>query len=245
VTSPGSTRSESHRNVLRSGSHLRPRAPLSVEPRQRRPLRTRGRASAAALAGWLGRRQIKPNEISLASIAIAAGGAACFALLPHVGDAAQLGLLAVAAALIQLRLLANLMDGMLAIEGGRQSQTGPLFNEIPDRIADVLLLAAAGYAVTWFSWGETLGWAAAVAAVLTAYVRVLGGSLGLEENFCGPMAKPHRMAVLTAACVLSMIEVAYGYEGRVLAVALAVIAAGSILTFARRTRLLARELSGQ
>jgi hypothetical protein len=52
-----------------------------------------------------------------------------------------------------------------------------------------------------------------VAAVLTAYVRVLGGSIGLEEHFCGPMAKPHRMAVLTAACLLSMIEVAYGYEG--------------------------------
>jgi hypothetical protein len=84
-----------------------------------------------------------------------------------------------------------------------------------------------------------------VAAVLTAYVRVLGGSLGLKEHFCGPMAKPHRMAVLTAACLFSMIEVAYGYEGRVLAVALAVIAAGSIVTFARRTRLLARELSGQ
>jgi phosphatidylglycerophosphate synthase len=154
-------------------------------------------------------------------------------------------LFAAIAVLIQLRLLANLMDGMLAIEGGRQSETGPLFNEIPDRIADVLFLAAAGYAVTWVSWGETLGWAAAVAAVLTAYVRVLGGSLGLEEHFSGPMAKPHRMAVLTTACLLSMIEVAYGYEGRVLAVALAVIAAGSLLTFARRTWLLARELSGQ
>lgn len=176
---------------------------------------------------------------------IAAGGAACFIALPHVGHGAQLGLLVAAAALIQLRLLANLMDGMLAIEGGRQSQTGPLYNEIPDRIADVLFLAAAGYAVTWFSWGESLGWAAAVAAILTAYVRVLGGSFGLEEHFSGPMAKPHRMAVLTAACLLSIIEVPYGYEGRVLAVALAVIAVGSIVTFARRTRRLARGLSGQ
>ena len=145
---------------------------------------------------------------------------------------------------MQLRLLANLMDGMLAIEGGKRSRTGTLFNEIPDRIADVLLLAAAGYAVTWISWGESLGWGAAVAAVLTAYVRLLGGSLGLTQHFCGPMAKPHRMAVLTAACLLSMIEVAYGYEGRVLAVALAVIAAGSIVTFVRRTRLIARDLSG-
>jgi phosphatidylglycerophosphate synthase len=218
--------------------------PLNGVARSRRPLRTRGRASAAALAGWLRRRSIQPNEISLGSVVIAAAGAACFVALPHVGDAAQLVLLAAIAVLIQLRLLANLMDGMLAIEEGRQSKTGPLFNEIPDRIADVLFLVAAGYAVTWFSWGEALGWGAAVAAVFTAYVRLLGGSLGLTEHFCGPMAKPHRMAVLTTACLLSMIEVAFGYEGRVLAVALAVIAAGSIVTFTRRTRLIARELSG-
>jgi phosphatidylglycerophosphate synthase len=218
---------------------------LNGVARSRRPLRTRGRASAAALAGWLRRRGIQPNEISLGSVVIAAAGAACFVALPYVGDTAQLALLAAIAVLIQLRLLANLMDGMLAIEEGRQSKTGPLFNEIPDRIADILFLASAGYAVTWFSWGEAWGWTAAVAAVLTAYVRVLGGSLGLAEHFCGPMAKPHRMAVLTAGCLLSMIEVAYGYEGRVLAVALALITAGSIVTFARRTRLLARELSGQ
>jgi phosphatidylglycerophosphate synthase len=217
---------------------------LNVGPRPRRPLRTRGRSNAAALARWLRDRDVEPNGISLASIAVATGAAACFVALPHVGHSAQLGLLAIAAALVQLRLLANLMDGMLAIEAGRQTPTGPLFNEIPDRIADVLILVAAGYAVVWFSWGEALGWGAAVAAVLTAYVRLLGGSLGLTEHFCGPMAKPHRMAVLTAACLLSMIEVAYGYEGRVLAVALAVIAAGSIVTLARRTRLIARELSG-
>jgi phosphatidylglycerophosphate synthase len=217
---------------------------MTAKPRPRRPLRTRGRASSASLARWLRRRHVEPNQISLASIAIAAGAAACFAALPHAGNSAQLGLLAAAAALVQLRLLANLMDGMLAIEAGRQTPTGPLFNEIPDRIADVLMLVAAGYAVTWFSWGEALGWGAAVAAVLTAYVRLLGGSLGLTEQFCGPMAKPHRMALLTVACLLSMIEVAYGYEGRVVAVSLAVIAAGSIVTAARRTRLITGELSG-
>jgi len=218
---------------------------LIVEQRPRRPLRTRSRSTAAALARWLSDRQVEPNGVSLASIAFAAGAAACFAALPHVGNWAQLGLLAAAAALVQLRLLANLMDGMLAIEAGRQTPTGPLFNEIPDRIADVLLLVAAGYGVTWFSWGEALGWSAAVAAVLTAYVRLLGGSLGLTEHFCGPMAKPHRMAVLTAACLLSMIEVAFGYRGRVLAVALALITAGSIVTVARRTLRIRRELSEQ
>ncbi len=167
----------------------------------------------------------------------------CLVALPHVDDAARLALLAGAATLIQIRLLANLMDGMVAIEGRRRSATGELFNEIPDRFADTLLLVGAGYAVTWVSWGEALGWAAATAAVLTAYVRLLGGALAVTQHFCGPMAKPHRMALLTLACLLSMVEVATGYEGRVLAVALALIALGSLLTFARRTRLIAKELS--
>jgi phosphatidylglycerophosphate synthase len=135
------------------------------------------------------------------------------------------------------------MDGMVAIEGGRRTPTGELFNDIPDRFADLLLLVGAGYAVTWISWGEALGWAAGAAAVLTAYVRLLGGAMGATQHFCGPMAKPHRMALLTAACLLSMTEVAYGYEGRVLAVALALMTVASLATFARRVRLIARELS--
>jgi phosphatidylglycerophosphate synthase len=77
--------------------------------------------------------------------------------------------LLVGAAAVQLRLLCNLLDGLVAIEGGRGSATGELFNELPDRVSDVLALVAAGYAVTWVAWAPELGWAAALAAVLTAY----------------------------------------------------------------------------
>jgi phosphatidylglycerophosphate synthase len=214
-----------------------------VESGPRRPLRTRGRPGASALAGWLARRGVRPNSISFAGLAFAAMGGACLATVPHVGDAARIALLVTAALLIQLRLLSNLMDGMVAIEGGRQTRTGELFNEIPDRFADLFLLVGAGYAVTWISWGGALGWAAGAAALLTAYARLLGGALGGTQHFVGPFAKPHRMALLTAACLASTIEVAFGYEGRVLAVALGAIVAGSLVTFARRVRLIARELA--
>jgi phosphatidylglycerophosphate synthase len=50
-----------------------------------------------------------------------------------------------AAACIQFRLLCNLLDGMVAVEGGKGSVTGPIYNEAPDRIADVLILIGAGY----------------------------------------------------------------------------------------------------
>ena len=136
-----------------------------------------------------------------------------------------------------------MLDGLLAVEGALASPVGELWNDVPDRIADVVILAAAGYAVTW-SWGEPLGWAVATAAVLTAYIRVLGGALGTRQHFIGPMAKPHRMAVLTAACLVSLGEVALSdFRGAVIAAALAVVLAGSLATAARRVSLIAQELA--
>jgi phosphatidylglycerophosphate synthase len=210
--------------------------------RARRPLSTRRRPAAAALARRLARSGVRPNQISILSILFAAAGTACLIAVPHVGVTARLLLLPAAAVFIQLRLLANLIDGMIAVEEGRRTPTGELYNDIPDRLADSLFLVGAGYAVTWFSGAEALGWAAAATAIVTAYVRLLGGAVGVTQHFCGPMAKQQRMALLTAACLASMIEVAYTYEGRVLAVALALIIVGSLVTFARRTRLIAAEL---
>ena len=112
-----------------------------------------------------------------------------------------IGLIGCAAA-VQARLVCNLLDGMVAIEGGKKSSVGALYNEFPDRIADSLLIVALGYAVGW----PALGWFGALAAALTAYVRVFGGSLGLAQDFRGPMAKQQRMAVLTAACVVGAAE---------------------------------------
>jgi phosphatidylglycerophosphate synthase len=181
---------------------------------------------------------VRPNHVSLAGVGFAVLAAAALVAVPKAGGAVQVALLVGAALAIQLRLLSNLLDGLIAVEGGLRSKTGELYNEVPDRIADVLILAGAGYA----GGSPELGLAAGAAAVLTAYVRVLAGSLGATQRFSGPMAKPHRMAVLTAACLLSLIEVATGFEGRVLLAALAVILVGSLLTFALRLRALALEL---
>jgi phosphatidylglycerophosphate synthase len=176
--------------------------------------------------------------VSAASVAFSLAAGAAFVLVPHAPAAWQAVLLVAAAAAIQLRLLANLLDGLLAVEGGLASQTGELWNDVPDRVADVAILVAAGYATDW----EWLGWTAAAGALLTAYTRVLGGALGTRQYFDGPMAKQHRMALVTAACLLSLLELAFGFEGRLLAAALMVVAAGSLLTAVRRLRLVAGEL---
>jgi phosphatidylglycerophosphate synthase len=139
---------------------------------------------------------------------------------------------------VQARLLCNLLDGMVAIEGKRQSATGALYNEIPDRVADSLFIVALGYAV-----GQPeLGWFGALAAAVTAYIRVLGGSLGLPQDFRGPMAKPHRMAVLTAACVLGAAEWWLRESQWALLAAAWIIAVGSVITCGTRTVAIARAL---
>jgi phosphatidylglycerophosphate synthase len=144
----------------------------------------------------------------------------------------------VCAVCIQLRLLCNMLDGMVALEGGRKSALGSLYNEIPDRLADSIFIVAAGYAIH-LPW---LGWCGALVAAITAYIRVLGGSLGLEQDFRGPMAKPHRMAVLTAGCLLAAPEeLRYGTQ-YALETALAIVAAGSLLTCVTRTLAMSRAL---
>ena len=210
----------------------------------RRPLRTRARP-ARALAASLARRGLRPNQVSYAGVVFALLAALSLVALPRASRPLQAVLLVAAAAAIQLRLLCNLLDGLLAVEGGLRSPTGELYNDVPDRFADVLVIVAAGYAIAW-DWGGLLGWAAAAAALLTAYVRVLGGALGAPQHFFGPMAKPHRMAALTAACLLSLVELAASdLEGRILAVALGVILVGSLATFTRRLRLIAAELNAR
>ena len=101
-----------------------------------------------------------------------------------------------AAAMIQLRLQCNLYDGMVAIATGRASPVGEIYNDVPDRISDSALFIGAGYAV---GSNPTLGYVAALAAMFTAYVRAVGKAGGAKQEFCGPMAKQHRMALLTVA----------------------------------------------
>ena len=161
-----------------------------------------------------------------------------------MGTARILLLLGVAAA-IQLRLACNLLDGMVAIEGAKRTPYGDLYNDVPDRIADVAIFLSAGYGIAYLPFGTVLGWSAALAAVLTAYVRLLGGSMGLTQYFSGPMAKQHRMATLTGACAASVFEPLWGGRGQMMEVALALIVAGSIAGFIRRLRLICREIARQ
>jgi hypothetical protein len=76
-------------------------------------------------------------------------------------------------------------------------------------------------------------------------VRLLGGSLGLKQDFCGPFAKQHRMFFLTVTCLGAAVEAGRGGGRQVLFVGLALIAAGTFVTLGRRLVRLARAMQAR
>ena len=137
-----------------------PPLPKVTPPAARRPLSTRDARWARALAGALARAGVNPNWISLASLCFAGAGACLFAALPGATGGPRVALALAAAATIQLRLLANLLDGLVAVEHGRKQATGDLWNEVPDRFADVAFFLGAGYGLVELGasiGGEPLG----------------------------------------------------------------------------------------
>lgn len=226
---------------------------MSATPstKDRRPLKTRSWPIFQLIASRLASRGVTPNHISVASVVFALIGAIGFLITSATNNEIQMRcgwLLAIIG--IQMRLISNLLDGMVAVEGGKASATGPLFNEVPDRLSDPILLIAAGYA---FSSQPVAGWAAAVLALLVAYTRAIAASVGAGQIFLGPMAKQQRMALLTFVAALGLILpsgwlraiVIYDRSIGAVEAALWIIVLGCIITFVRRLRSAARFLKDQ
>lgn len=211
----------------------------------RRPLKVRGSIWSQKFASYLSKKDITPNQISIASI-VASFIASIFILLISANSFFNIYLAPIMAALfIQLRLLCNLFDGMVALEGGKSTKSGELFNDIPDRVSDSLIFIALGYSVTSISFGVEFGYLGALFATLTAYVRVLGASMGAGSCFKGPMAKQHRMAVLTITLLIIPFELSSTQTDYLLSLALIVITIGSFLTIINRVKVIYNTLEGE
>jgi phosphatidylglycerophosphate synthase len=206
---------------------------MPTEPTARRPLKSREQPFFKNLAAALARAGVSPNAISFSTIVFGAAAGAALAATASTTGLALRGAWLASAVFIQLRLIANLLDGMVAVEGRRGGPTGDLWNEAPDRVADAFIFIGAGYAA---GSDPLLGFAAALMAVFVAYVRALGASVGAGQIFIGPMAKQHRMAVMTVLGVLGAIFPRAGSFGTVTATALilVLIILGCIVTVVRR-----------
>lgn len=202
------------------------------EPTERRPIASRDTRWAARIAAWLIKIGASPNGISVFGMVAASAAGVAFAATSHTGEGVARVLWFVGALLCQVRLLCNLFDGMVAV--GRQiaSRTGELYNEVPDRVSDAAIFIGLGYAA---GGNPELGYLAALLAVFVAYVRAMARSLGAPNDFCGPMAKPQRMAIVTVlGAWLTFSPLAWRLPWSEVRIALGLVIIGCLVTAVRR-----------
>jgi phosphatidylglycerophosphate synthase len=211
--------------------------PAPAGPSSRRPLSSRNSGWAKRLSKAAVERGYTPNQISRASVGFAAAGLLFFALSPFGPGILQFLWLLLAAATIQARLVCNLIDGMVAVEGGQGAKDGPFWNEAPDRLSDLLFLIGAGIAAG----NSGLGALAAALAIATAYLRELGRAEGFPPDFSGPLAKPQRMAILTVGTVIA----AFYASESTLSLTLWIIVVGTGVTIASRSMRLIKALNAR
>jgi phosphatidylglycerophosphate synthase len=204
-----------------------PEPPVPETPKNRRPLTSRNTAWARGLTERAIKAGLTPNQISRLGIGFAALGMVFYTLSPYGPGILQWLFLILAAATCQARLVCNLIDGMVAVEGGQGAKDGPFWNEAPDRLSDFFFFIGAGLAAG----NAALGTLAAALAIAAAYIRELGRAEGFAPDFSGPMAKQHRMAVLSIGSVLAAF---YGGEWT-LGWVLWIIVLGTAITIASRS----------
>ena len=215
------------------------------DPSDRRPVPERSFGWIQSSAGRLAKAGVSPNAISVAGLIAAMLAGWLWALTDsHSGQARLLWLAGVF--LVLVRILANMLDGMVAVEWGKASKVGLLYNDAPDRLSDTALLVGMGYA---YGGNAVLGYAAACVALFVTYARLLGRTAGAPSDFSGPMDKGGRMIVLILAALFMGLapsdwlpNAGTGYMTPP-ALALMVVCAGGIYTAARRLMHAARHLS--
>lgn len=165
-----------------------PDAMSNYEPTSRRPIADLFRCTARFATELCVRWGIHPDAISYASMAFASAAAICF-----WQAGAHPGLLLVGPLFCYLRLWCNMLDGMVALASGRASSRGEILNDLPDRVSDVVIFVGVAHSGLM---NPFVGYGAAILALLTAYVGVLGQAVGLRREFSGIMSKPWRMVAL-------------------------------------------------
>ncbi len=209
--------------------------PNETQKLERRPIASREWTVSKRVADVLARSGITANAISVIGMLSGIVSGIALASTSFTPEFARVGWIA-GAVFAQVRLLANMFDGMVAIQRGEASPVGELYNEVPDRVSDAAILIGLGYAA---GSDIAMGYVAACAALFVAYVRAIAKAAGAPNDFCGPMAKQHRMAIVTLTSVFCGLSphswtgdwvVTFGPAS----LALLVIAVGAMLTSIRR-----------
>ena len=204
----------------------------NYESSDRRPINSRNTRWAQRIAHWLAMKNVTGNSISVFGMIAAIVGGVAFATTSQTDGLSQRSLWLLGGLLCQVRLLCNLFDGMVAIEQDQACPKGELYNEVPDRVSDAAIFIGLGYAMTG---SPVIGLLAALLAVFVAYVRAMVKSTGAPNDFCGPMAKPHRMALVTLlSAYMTFAPTQWHTDFGDVKIVLCIVVAGCGLTAIRR-----------
>jgi len=156
------------------------------------PLRSR----LEPLVRWLAERQVTPNQVTLAALALSVLAALCIGV----------GGLRLGALVLIVASLGDLVDGMLARATDQASPFGAFFDSTLDRISEGAVLAAVAYRLAGD--GRPLLVALVVLALLgsllVSYTRARAEALGIDCKV-GLMSRAERMVLLIAGLLLGLL----------------------------------------
>ena len=204
----------------------------SQAPIERRPIKSRDTKWAERATTVLVKSGVSPNTISLFGMFAAIAAGLSFGFTSAASDFAARSLWLLGGLLCQIRLLCNLFDGMVAVDRQTASAQGELYNEVPDRVSDAAVMIGLGYSA---SGNIAAGYVAGMVSIFVAYIRATGKSIGAPNDFCGPMAKPQRMALATALAVyMAFSPASWRITGGEATLVLVIIIVGGLATAWRR-----------
>ena len=173
------------------------------------------------LAGWLLRRHVSPDAVTVAGT--------LGVLIGAIGFGAR-GQLVIATVIVTLSAFTDLVDGTMARMSGRTGKFGAFLDSTMDRIADGAIFAAVAY---WLgTQGRHLGAAAAliclVAGQVVSYAKARAEGLGMTANI-GVAERAERLIIVGVGGLLAQLVWTYAID-----VALWVLAVLSIVTIGQR-----------
>ena len=154
------------------------------------------RARLEPVVGWLAAREVTPNQVTLAALAVS--------LLAALLIGA--GWLRLGALVLIGGSLGDLLDGMLARSTGQASPFGAFFDSTLDRIGEGAVLAAVAYrfAVDGRPLLVAVVVMALLGSLLVSYTRARAESLGVDCTV-GLMSRAERLVLLIAGLLLGLL----------------------------------------
>lgn len=156
------------------------------------PLRSR----LEPVVAWLAARQVTPNQVTLAALAVSALAAVLIAF----------GWLRLGALVLIVASLGDLVDGMLARSTDQASPFGAFFDSTLDRLGEGAVLAAVAYhfAVADRPLLVALVVLALLGSLLVSYTRARAEALGVDCKV-GLMSRAERLVLVIAGLLLGLL----------------------------------------